>query len=138
MAGSAADLKLLMLHADSTTRTASQISKSTNPRYSPLFPPSRGLVLSRLRDTPLDPRPRCTLHDHPAAEPTHIHVHKHDVACSARSKRRVLPRRRAVLMRDGSGDSCTACLDEPYRGGGERGEDERGGEREARARCGGC
>ena len=135
MAGSAAGLVLLMHHAY-PRRGLRKIRYNTPPSSLQILassPPGRSLLLARPRDAPPEPRLGRALHDHPPAEPAHVHVHKHDVACRARGQRRVLPRRRPVLVRDGRGDGRAARLDEPHRIGGERGKDERRGEGEARA-----
>lgn len=84
----------------------------------------------------MSPGPRLghALHDRLASQPAHVDVHEHDVAHRARSQRRILARRSAVLVRDGGGDRRAACVRESHGGSGQRGEDDGRGERDARAR----
>lgn len=92
-------------------------------------------LLPRVRDTSPHPRLGHTLHDDAPPEPAHVHVHKHDVASRAPGQGRVFASRRTVFVRHGRGDGCPARLDQSYRGGFYRGEDECCRERDARARA---
>ena len=57
--------------------------------------------LPRTRDAALDPRLGHTLYDNAPAEPTHVHVHEHDIANGPSGECSVFARRRAIFVRDG-------------------------------------
>jgi len=95
--------------------------------------PGRGLFLPSTRDTSLNPSLGYALHDNSPAKPTHVHVHKHDIASRASGKRGILSSRCPIFVRDGRGDGSTACFDESYRRCFDRCEDERCGEHGASA-----
>jgi len=95
----------------------------------------RGLFLPRTRDTSLNPTLGHTLHDNSPAKPTHVHVHKHDIASCASGKRSVFSSRGSIFVRDGRGDGSTTCFDESYCRCFYRCEDECRGERDASARA---
>jgi len=94
----------------------------------------RGRPGPRARDMSLGPRLGDAPHDRLASQPTDVDVHEHDVAHRARGQRRILARRSAVLVRDGGGDRYAARVRESHGRRGQRGEDDRRGERDARAR----